>query len=701
LVISGSQDANVQAVVASLNRLLGAYGSTIDTAAHSNMKAGDDTAMANFVQEVQQGRVGAVLFYNVNPVYNYPAANFGQNLQKVGLKISFSDRMDETASVCDYVCPDHNYLEAWGDAEPRRGYFSIIQPTINPIFKTRSAQESMLTWAGAPVANYYAYLQNYWRTNLFPQAGAGAGAFEAFWTRTLHDGVFEPTAKVVQQTPVSDATASNNPRPLTVAPAGPEGAGAGTGATPAVDLNAAAAAIAGAPKANANAVELCLYEKIGMGSGDQANNPYLQEFPDPISRACWDNYLTIPKQMAVAMELVQGDMVQVAANGKQPIVIPVLIQPGQAEGTVGLAVGYGRTKAGKVADNVGKNAFPLASYANGTMQYVVPAVNITKAEGHREIAQVQTHHTIMARPIVQEANLADYQKNQAAGRFEPKIATPEGPKSPTEITLWKGHQYVNHSWGMIIDLNSCTGCGACVVACNVENNIPVVGRQEVLNRREMHWLRIDRYYSSAANPEDKSITGYKNMEEPSANPEVIFQPMLCQHCQNAPCETVCPVIATAHSSEGLNMMAYNRCIGTRYCANNCPYKVRRFNWFKYHNNEKFDFHTNNDLGKMVLNPDVTVRSRGVMEKCTFCVQRIQEGKLNAKKERRRPKDGEIVTACAQSCATGAITFGDLNDPESRVAQIWEEEDETRGFRVLEEINTRPQITYLTKIRNKA
>jgi len=700
LVISGSQDVNVQAVVADLNRLLGAYGSTIDTVAHSTLKAGDDTAMAAFAQEVQQGRVGAVIFYNANPVYNYPAANFAANLQKVGLKISFADRLDETASLCDYVCPDHNYLESWGDAEPRRGYYSVVQPTINPIFQTRHAQESLLTWAGAPVTNYYAYLQNYWRTNLFPQAGASAGAFEAFWTRTLHDGIFEPKATATQQTPVQNPTASNNPRPLTVAPTGTAGS-AGGGTAPSVNLAAAATAIGQTYKANNNATELCLYEKIGMGSGDHANNPYLQEFPDPISRACWDNYLTIPRKMAVQMELVQGDVVQVAVNGKPPVAVPVLIQPGQAEGTVGLALGYGRTKAGKAANNVGKNAFPLANFVNGTMQYVVPAVNITKTEGHREIAQVQTHHTIMARPIVQEASLSEYVQNPAAGRHEPKIATPEGPKSPTEITLWKGHQYLNHSWGMVIDLNSCTGCGACVVACNVENNIPVVGRQEVLNRREMHWLRIDRYYSSDADPTKQSISGYKDMEEPSANPEVIFQPMLCQQCQNAPCETVCPVIATAHSSEGVNMMVYNRCIGTRYCANNCPYKVRRFNWFKYHNNEKFDYHTNNDLGKMVLNPDVTVRSRGVMEKCNFCMQRIQEGKLNAKKERRRPRDGEIVTACAQACATGAITFGDLNDTESRVAQIWHEEETNRGFRVLEEINTRPQITYLTKIRNKA
>lgn len=402
------------------------------------------------------------------------------------------------------------------------------------------------------------------------------------------------------------------------------------------------------------------------------------------------------------MDLVQSDVVRIEAKGKPAIEIPVLVQPGQADGTVSLAVGYGRTKAGRAGNNVGKNAFPLATYNGTTLIYSVPDVKITKTGEQHEIAQVQTHHTIMARPIVQEAKLAAYQADPAAGRYKPKIATPLGPKKPGEITMWDEHTKPNHSWGMVIDLNSCIGCGACVVACNVENNIPVVGRREVINRREMHWLRIDRYYSSDGKLESNvDIAGYKSLEEASANPEVVFQPMLCQHCSNAPCETVCPVIATAHSSEGLNMMAYNRCIGTRYCANNCPYKVRRFNWFKYHNNEKFDYHMNNDLGKMVLNPDVTVRSRGVMEKCTFCVQRIQAGKLEAKKQRRRPVDGEIDTACASACPTNAIVFGDFLDPESRVARLREEEYEKRAFEVLEEINTKPQISYLTKIRNKA
>jgi molybdopterin-containing oxidoreductase family iron-sulfur binding subunit len=691
VVISGSNDVNVQTMVNAINNLLGAYGPVIDLNTPVYLKQGDDTAMANFVQEVKGGGVGAVIFYNANPVYDYPAGKeFASSLQKVKLKVSFSSTLDETAVLCDYVCPDHNFLEAWNDAEPKRGFFSLVQPTITPVFRTRAAQESLMTWSGNP-QDYYTYLRNNWRQTMFATA-KGFNSFDDFWNKSLHDGVFETAnaAPLNVAIPSIQQVPSANAAPATT----------GAAASFAGDVNAAASAIGTTYKANNQAVELYIYEKIGIGNGQQANNPFLQEFPDPISRACWGNYVVIPQSMATSMDLQQDQVVRVEIQGREPIALPVLIQPGQADGTVAIAIGYGREKTGKAGRNVGRNVYPFIQYNGSTLIYSQPTVNLVKTGDKHQIAQVQTHHTIMARPIVQEAKLQEYQANPAAGRYNPKIATAQGPKKPGEITLWDEHSYTNHSWGMVIDLNSCIGCGACVVACNVENNIPVVGRQEVINRREMHWLRIDRYYSSEADPNDKSLTGYKKMEEAAANPEVVFQPMLCQHCSNAPCETVCPVIATAHSAEGLNMMTYNRCIGTRYCANNCPYKVRRFNWFKYNNNDEFDYHMNNDLGKMVLNPDVTVRSRGVMEKCTFCVQRIQLGKLEAKKQRRRPVDGEITTACASVCPTNAIVFGDFLDPESRVARLREAEYEKRAFRVLEEINTKPQISYLTKIRNK-
>jgi len=360
-----------------------------------------------------------------------------------------------------------------------------------------------------------------------------------------------------------------------------------------------------------------------------------------------------------------------------------------------------------VGDGTGQNVLPFVTMRNDAILYGNSAVTLEKTGATAPIAQTQTHHTMMDRAqVVQESTLAQYQKNPKEVTEYETISTPEGPQKPNKVSLWQDYEYKNHHWGMVIDLNSCIGCGSCVVGCQVENNVAVVGKEEVINRREMHWLRIDRYYSSNTSKEDFAEKGkldtYEAMEDPSENPSVIFQPMLCQHCNHAPCETVCPVLATTHSSEGLNQMTYNRCVGTRYCANNCPYKVRRFNWFSYYSNEKFETVNNHmftDLGRMVLNPDVTVRARGVMEKCSFCVQRIQLGKLEAKKEKRRPQDGEIVTACAQSCPTQAIVFGDLRDPNSRVSQITRREDGERGFHVLDTINTQPNITYLTKIRN--
>jgi molybdopterin-containing oxidoreductase family iron-sulfur binding subunit len=415
--------------------------------------------------------------------------------------------------------------------------------------------------------------------------------------------------------------------------------------------------------------------------------------------------VAIPISMAKAKGIEQGDLVKLTAKGKT-ITLPALPQPGQAKDTVSVAIGYGRKSAGKVADNVGENVYPFATVtSNGVVYNAI--VSVDKVDGNKPIAQTQTHHTIMGRIVVQESTLEKYKKDATSVTERIKIATPEGPKKPAAVSLWQDYEYQDHHWGMVIDLNSCIGCGSCVIGCNVENNVAVVGKQEVLNRREMHWMRIDRYYSSDITKETENIgtiEKYLGMENPSENPSVIFQPMLCQHCNHAPCETVCPVLATTHSTEGLNQMTYNRCVGTRYCANNCPYKVRRFNWFSYPDNEKFttvNMAQTTDLGCMVLNPDVTVRARGVMEKCSMCVQRIQLGKLEAKKDKRRPKDGEIVTACAQSCPTNAIVFGDMKDPNSNIRKVLEREHNERAFTFLEEINTQPNITYLTKIRNLA
>jgi MoCo/4Fe-4S cofactor protein with predicted Tat translocation signal len=661
LVVSGSNDANVQALVAAINAAIGTVA--INAAAPSYLRQGDDQRMANFVNGI--GNYGAVIFYNANPVYDHP---MGEQVKKAleanrMLSISFNDRADETTSLCQYQCPDHHWMESWNDFEPKRGFLSLSQPVITPLFKTRQAQESLLAWAGNP-NTYYNYLRNNWR-------GVLGGNFQAGWDKAVHDGVAVGTllpAPAAQLAPAGQATAS-------------------------------------APKTGG--YEVTFYEKVGLGNGADANNPWLQELPDPISKATWGNYVTVTRALAKEKGWEQGDVMTVAVAGKK-IELPILIQPGQAQGTIGIALGYGRTKAGMVAQKVGSSAYPMLALANGSLSYT--GVATLEPTGSREtIAQTQTHHTIMDRkPVVQVSTLEQYKKDPKSVTEYELLSTPEGPQKPSRVSLWQDYEYKNHHWAMAIDLNSCIGCGSCVVGCQVENNVPVVGKQEVINRREMHWMRIDRYYSSETHKDSFETVGklgtYAMMEDPSDNPQVIFQPMMCQHCNHAPCETVCPVLATTHSSEGLNQMTYNRCVGTRYCANNCPYKVRRFNWFSYYSNEKFETvngHMFTDLGRMVLNPDVMVRARGVIEKCSMCVQRIQLGKLEAKKQKRRPVDGEIVTACAQSCPTQAIVFGDLKDPNSRVAQIWRREDGERGFKVLDAINVQPNVTYLTKIRNSA
>ncbi|KAA5549578.1 TAT-variant-translocated molybdopterin oxidoreductase [Adhaeribacter rhizoryzae] len=671
LVVSGSNDVAVQSLVREINRMLGSEGTTINTAAPIYIKQGDDTQMIRFINEMNAGTVGAVIFYNANPVYNHPLADkVVSGLKKVGVKISFADRIDETAALADYITPDHHPLESWNDFEPRKGYLSLSQPTISPLFKTRQAQDSLLAWSGSRTS-YYDYLRNNWRANFVK-----GGDFNTAWDKAVHDGVLEGVATPGQTT---TATAA----PLTLA---------------------AAAVAINQTSRNTKGIELAIYQKSSIGSGVEANNPWLQELSDPISRATWDNYLAIPRSLAKEMEIEQNDVIQVtAANGKT-IELPALIQPGQARNTVAIAVGYGRTHAGPVANQVGVNVYPLAATNQNGVLYI-NGVTLKKTGAEKVIAQTQTHHTIMDRNVVQEASLDAYRKNPKEVTEYIKVATPDGPQTPSKVSLWYDYEYKNHHWGMVIDLNSCIGCGSCVVGCASENNTPIVGKQEVLNRREMFWMRIDRYYSSDTHKDTSdlgTIATYQAMEEPSENPQVIFQPMLCQHCNHAPCETVCPVLATTHSSEGLNQMTYNRCVGTRYCANNCPYKVRRFNWFAYYDNEKFatqNYQMNSDLGRMVLNPDVTVRGRGVIEKCSFCVQRIQAGKLEAKKDKRRPKDGEIVTACAQSCPTNAIIFGDMKDPNSQITQILRREDGERAFHVLEELNVQPNVTYLTKIRN--
>jgi molybdopterin-containing oxidoreductase family iron-sulfur binding subunit len=416
-------------------------------------------------------------------------------------------------------------------------------------------------------------------------------------------------------------------------------------------------------------LEVVIYESVGIGNGKLANNPWLQELPDPVAKISWDNFAAVPVAYATENVLKNEDVILV--NG---IELPVFVQPGQAKDTISVALGYGREIAGKVGEKTGTNLYPSVGTENGTRQYFLTSAKVEKVPGKVfELAISQTHYSMEGRPIVRETTLDEYIKNPVSGN---EIKAEHEEKS---VTLYEAPVYNGHHWGMAVDLNSCTGCGNCAIACQAENNIQVIGKEQVRNRRIMHWIRIDRYYSE--NPE---------------NPKVSFQPVMCQHCGNAPCENVCPVAATPHSEEGLNQMAYNRCVGTKYCVNNCPYKVRRFNWFQYVKNDKFDFASNSDLGRMVLNPDVTVRSRGVVEKCSMCVQRIQEKKQLAKLEGRPIAEGEIKTACSQSCPGNAIVFGDLENPESRISKLFKDQ---RNYHLLEELHTLPSVGYLTKVRN--
>jgi len=656
LVVCGINQVGVQNLVNGINSLLGNYGATIDLDNYSNLRNGSDADVAALMDEISKGEVAALLVYNCNPVYTHPkGADLAKSMKGIELTIAFSDRPDETASLCGYNAPDLHALESWNDFEPRNGAYSLSQPTIAPLFDTRQMQESLMAWSGAS-GSYHDYMQRSW-------AGKSVS-----WEKALQDGVVENTPLTAQSY------------------------------TCKADLTAAAAS-----GAAASGMELVIYEKTGLGNGAQANNPWLQELPDPITKITWDNYVTVSPADAREKGWKQGNVISLKV-GAVAVKAPVVVQPGQAVGTLGLAIGYGRTVAGKVADARGINAYPMVSTEGGMFNYTVSGVTVEKTTDDDYIlAGTQTHHTMMGRAIVKETTLSAWSKDPKAGNPEELFAVHVGHEehkvTAEEASLWDEFESGHHHWGMAIDLNSCIGCGSCVVACTAENNVPVVGKDEVLRSREMHWMRIDRYYTSDADPKEGEKGDVKAMEIPSDNPRVVFQPVMCQHCNHAPCETVCPVIATSHSSEGMNQMTYNRCVGTRYCANNCPYKVRRFNWFKYSDNEQFAFNTsmNDDLGKMVLNPDVTVRSRGVMEKCSLCVHRIQEGKLNAKRAGKPIEDGQVNTACAQSCPTNAITFGDYKLKGSGINKAWDPKG--RSYHLLGELNIQPNVFYQTKVRN--
>ena len=680
LFVAGGNDSDIQRFAMSINMMLGNSGVTVDYTEPVYVRQGSDADVAQLMADMKAGNVDVVLTAGVNPVYSLNG--FADAASKVKMHVALTERLDETAEKAAVVLPTNHYLESWGDYMPKYGYYSLAQPTISPLFDTMQTQDILLQLVGDGYT-YKGYLKEFYTSKVAGQAGLG-------WNKALQNGVIE-----------SDALAMSE---------------SGVSATPALSENMLSALVTAAnkiAKQKASGMDLVFYQKAGIGTGEQANNPWLHELPDPITRISWDNYLTMSAVDAASLGFqnwhesnggMNGNYARVTVDGNTLENIPVFIQPGQTQGTIGLALGYGRSAAGKVANGLGVNAYALMN----NMQLWQTNVTVEKVDGEHEFASVQLAHTMMGRKIVNEVTLEDYIHGDAHDWNHKHIfETYKGPLTSSETNLWDDLDHETlHMWNMSIDLNSCIGCGACVVACHIENNVPVVGKDEVRRHRDMHWLRIDRYYSSdmneaVAEEQGVGVIGkYEAMERASENPEVVFQPVMCQHCNHAPCETVCPVAATTHSREGLNHMAYNRCIGTRYCANNCPYKVRRFNWFNYQANDKFAAvnPAQDDYGRMVLNPDVTVRARGVMEKCSMCIQRIQYAKLEAKKKGDKVIDGSFTTACAQACPTGSITFGDVNNKKSQVAVAKEDK---RAYHLLDEVGTQPSVFYQTKVRNKA
>ncbi len=670
VLVSGIQDINAQLLVLAINQKLASE--SFSTFGTRQIRKGSNAQVAQLVGDMQSGKVHTLIMSGVNPVYSLPnSKDFVAGLKKVSLSASFSLKEDETASVTTIAAAAPHYLESWGDVSITKGTYALTQPTIRPLFNTKQFQDTLLSLSGIP-GTFYDYLK----------ANIASNVSGSTWNQVLHDGVSVGTIPSVS---------------------------AGS-----ADYNSAATALA--KSKSVSGFELILYTKTGLGDGQQANNPWLQEFPDPITRVSWDNYVTVSNADAKKLELTNAIVANGGLNGSYATIttqdgfklenVPVIVQPGQAIGTLGLALGYGKTAALKEEMQVGINAYSLYKGFNN-----VQSVTLTKADGEHEFACVQGQKTLMGRgDIIKETTLEIFNTKDAEfWNEQPMVSLDHKEVKATTVNLWENFdRSVGHHFNLSIDLNACTGCGSCVIACHAENNVPVVGKSEVRRSRDMHWLRIDRYYSSedtfAGDNERKeniaglssSLSTFNEMEKAGDNPQVSFQPVMCQHCNHAPCETVCPVAATSHGRQGQNQMAYNRCVGTRYCANNCPYKVRRFNWFLYNKNSEFDFHMNDDLGRMVLNPDVNVRSRGVMEKCSMCIQKTQATILAAKNEGREIVDGEFQTACSSACTTGAMIFGDVNDADSQVAKLVEED---RMYHLLEHVGTKPNVFYHVKVRN--
>jgi len=675
VVLTGSNNKDAQLVALAINNAI--KSEIVNVAAPKYVRSGSDSKVSQLIDDMKAGKVGALITYNTNPAYTlYNSAEFTEALKKVKLSIAFAMKDDETAGLAQYIAATPHYLESWGDVSVKKGQYSLVQPTIQPLFNTRQFEDSILKWIGSS-QTFYDYVKANWTSTVLNGTS---------WNQALHDGIFNKSIAPleVSENEIDELIPSNQ-----------------------ANVPAALSALANVKSAD---LELALYTKTGLGDGQMANNPWLQELPDPITRTSWDNYLLMSRVDAEANGIenytvsngaLDGDMVNITVNGVTIPDVPVYIQPGQTPGSIGLALGYGRKKGVNENMQIGIDAYPLYQNFNTNQE-----VTIEKVAGRHEFACIQLQHTLMGRDeIIRETTLEDFvNKPKKDWNPAPHVQMDHQDVALEKVDLWeKFDDSLGPKFNLSIDLAGCTGCGACVVACHAENNVPVVGKEEIRMSRDMHWLRIDRYYSSEMTTErgkEEGIFGsgkfFNAQTHPSDNPDVTFQPVMCQHCNHAPCETVCPVAATSHGRQGQNQMAYNRCVGTRYCANNCPYRVRRFNWFKYFDNDEFDYNLNNDLGKMVLNPDVVVRSRGVMEKCSMCIQMTQATILKAKKEGRPPETDEFQVACANACSTGAMQFGDINNKENKVSHLKENK---RTFHLLDFVGTQPNVFYQLDVRN--
>jgi molybdopterin-containing oxidoreductase family iron-sulfur binding subunit len=650
LVIAGDhQPAAVHAIAHAINDALGNAGTTvIYTDSIRPKTAKPPGTLEELSDDMNSGAVELLLIVGGNPVYDAPADfDFAKRLDKVALRAHLSLYEDETSNLCHWHLPAAHFLEMWSDAVAFDGTVSIIQPLIAPLYGGRSPHELLSDLTLDASRSAYDLLRDYWRAH-WPNPVAGA-AFEAAWKKSLNDGLIENSAF--------------KPRSMTVKPP-------------------AETAVAGA----SDELEIVFRTDASVYDGRFANNGWLQELPKALTKLVWGNVALVSpataERLGVSQDVaghggehgaVETDVVQLNYRGRT-VKAPIWIMPGQPDDSITVTLGHGRTRAGHVGNGVGFNAYALRT---SEAPWFDSGLKVGKTGERQLLACTQDHHLMEHRHLVRSATLDVYRKNphfaDAPEKTEEKEGIPEVHGHPA-ISLYpeKEHPYNGYKWGMAIDLTACVGCNGCVIACQAENNIPVVGKEQVTRGREMHWIRLDTYYQGG-------------MENPATH----FQPVPCMQCENAPCELVCPVGATVHSDEGLNDMVYNRCVGTRYCSNNCPYKVRRFNFLQYSD------YTTPSL-KLLNNPDVTVRSRGVMEKCTYCVQRITEARIDADKANRTIRDGEVLTACQAVCPAEAIMFGDLNDPTSRVSK-WKAEQ--LNYTLLEELNTRPRTTYLASLRN--